>query len=155
MVSADSVESCGVSRYELIPSRTLIPAHQTLIPNSVDSLHCSKLPTWNLCTRQKSKKSSTVSDSLRDFSKVCVSRLARVSRNFSSTSRLVLPLIVFYLSCYRVLDPVSLFRWHVPDGAFAFYSFLRHFLLLYWVGMSSECNGLKERATCLGKRETT
>lgn len=36
-----------------------------------------------------------------------------------------------------------------------FYSFLSNLLILYRVGISSECNGLKKEAYCLGKRETT
>ncbi len=47
-----------------------------------------------LALTQKNRKSSTVSDSFLDFSKVFVSRFARASRSLSSTSRLVLPLIV-------------------------------------------------------------
>ncbi len=58
------------------------------------------------------------------------------------------------LSAYRILSSVSLFGWYKPDGAFAIYSFLSHQLLLYWVGVPSECNGIEKGACCLGKCET-
>ena len=59
---------------------------------------------------QKSRKSSTVSDSFLDFYRVFVSRFAKASRSLSSTSRLVFPLMVLllppagYWALYRFSD---------------------------------------------------
>ncbi len=63
----------------------------------------------------------------------------------------------WHCSCYRLqnIELYIVFRCDMPEGAFAIYSFHGHSLLLYWPGVSSECNNLRERACCLGKHETT
>ncbi len=79
------------------------------------------------------------------------SKLAQLQFCLSSS----LPICGAPLSANGKLSSIPLFRWHAPNCAFAIYSFFSHVLLLHWLGMSSECNGLKERANCLGKRRTT
>ena len=52
-----------------------------------------------------------------------------------------------HLESYQIIKPL--------EWGNQFEIFLSHLLLFYWVGVSSECNGLKKGACCLGKRETT